>query len=72
MTRYVPFDSKYDQIRKLEKSAFILLIISAVLIFANWILGKFFDKTINENLFHLKDLAKVISYISMVGYLTIK
>lgn len=72
MTRYVPFDSKYDQIRKLEKSAFILLIISAVLIFANWILGKFFDKSINENFSHLKDLAKVISYVSMVGYLIIK
>lgn len=72
MTRYVPFDSKYDQIRKLEKSAFILLIISAVLIFANWILGKFFDKTINEHYSHLKDFAKVISYVSMVGYLIIK
>ncbi|MFW6272677.1 MAG: hypothetical protein ACOC2U_02720 [bacterium] len=72
MTRFVPFDRKYDQIRKLEKSAFILLIVSAVLIFVNWTLEKFFDKTINENLFHLKDLAKVISYISMVGYLTIK
>ncbi len=72
MTRYVPFDTKYDQIRKLEKSAFILLIISAVLIFVNWILGKFFDKTINESYSHLKDLAKVISYVSMVGYLIIK
>ncbi len=72
MTRYVPFDTKYDQIRKLEKSAFILLIISALLIFANWILGKFFDKTINESYSHLKDLAKVISYVSMVGYLIIK
>lgn len=72
MTRYVPFDRKYEQIRNFEKSAFILLIISAVLILANWILGKFFDKTINENYFQLKDLAKVISYVSMVGYLVIK
>lgn len=72
MTRYVPFDRKYDQIRNLEKSAFILLIFSAVLILANWILGEFFDKTINENYFQLKDLTKVVSYISMVGYLVIK
>src|SRR6056297_2652090 len=72
MARYVPFDSKYDQIRKLEKSAFILLIVSAFLILANWTLGKFFDKTINENYSHLKDFARVISYVSMVGYLIIK
>lgn len=72
MTRYVPFDRKYDQIRNLEKIAFILLIVSAVVILANWILGKFFDKTINENNFQLKDLAKVISYVSMVSYLVIK
>lgn len=71
MTRNVPFDTKYDQIRKLERSAFILLVFSAVLILGNWILEKFFDQTINDNYTKLKDVAKVISYVSMVGYLII-
>lgn len=72
MTRHVPFDSKYDQIRKLEKSALILLIVSAVLILANWALANFFDEVTNERFSQLKDFAKVISYVSMVGYLGIK
>lgn len=72
MTRHVPFDSKYDQIRMLEKSAFICLIISAVVIFANWILLKFFTTTLNTDFPQIVDIAKVISYVSMVGYLIIK
>lgn len=71
MTRHVPFDTKYDQIRMLEKSAFICLLVSAVLIFANWILGKFFTVKINENYSHLKDIAQVVSYVSMVIYLAL-
>ncbi len=72
MDRHVPFDSKYDQIRKLEKVAFFLLLLSAFLILANWVLGKFFNSSINQNYEHLKDLAKVISFVSMIGYLIIK
>jgi len=72
MARNVPFDSKYDLIRKLEKAAFCLLLVSAILILANWILGKFFNPTINKEYEHLKDLAKVVSYVSMIGYLIIK
>lgn len=72
MARNVPFDSKYDLIRKLEKVAFYFLIVSAILILANWTLGKFFNSTFNKEYEHLKDLAKVGSYVSMIGYLLIK
>lgn len=72
MARNVPFDSKYDLIRQLEKSAFYLLIVSAILILANWTISKFFNPTINTDYEHAKDLAKVISYVSMICYLIIK
>jgi hypothetical protein len=72
MARHVPFESKYDLIKKLEKVAFYLLLLSAILIFANWTLGKFFNSTINESYENIKDFAKVISYVSMIGYLIIK
>ena len=71
MTRFVPFDTNYDQIRKLEKSSFTLLFVSALLIMMNWVLTKFFDNEINKQYDDLKELAKVISYVSMVGYLII-
>lgn len=71
MTRFVPFDTNYDQIRKLEKSSFTLLFVSALLIMTNWVLTKFFDNEINKQYDDLKELAKVISYVSMVGYLII-
>ena len=38
MHRVVPFDKNYDQVRNLENTAFILLIISSILIFSNWLL----------------------------------
>ena len=69
MARYVPFDKKYDQIRKFEKAAFILLLVSAFLILTLWVLGKFFNEPINKNYENLKDLIKTISYASMTGYL---
>ncbi|GAA4279146.1 hypothetical protein [Aquimarina mytili] len=72
MARHVPFDTKYDLIRKFEKVAFILLLVSAFLILTNWMLGKFFDETVNKDYENLKDLGKVISYVSMIGYLIIK
>lgn len=71
MARKVPFDTKYDLIRKLEKIAFYLLLVSAILILANWILGKFFDLKFNKEHEQIKDLGKVISYVSMIGYLII-
>lgn len=72
MTRHVPFDSKYDIIKKLEKGAFYLLMLSAFLILANWILKKFFNPDFNNDIENIKDLIKIVSYVSMIGYLIIK
>jgi len=72
MTRIVPYDTKYDQIRNLEKIAFVLLLVSAFLILVNWFILQYLSVEVNENYNNLKDLAQVISYVSMVGYLIIK
>ena len=61
MTRFVPFDTTYDQIRKLEKSASFLLSISALMIMANWLLSKFFSCQINREYEELKELTKILS-----------
>jgi hypothetical protein len=71
MTRFVPFETNYDQIKKLEKSAFILLIISAILIIASWAFKKFFDEEIINKYSYLIEISKVISYVSMIGFLVI-
>ena len=71
MTRFVPFDANYDQIRRLEKTSFTLLVVSALLIMLNWVFTKFFDNQVNTQYNDIKELAKVISYVSMVGYLII-
>lgn len=71
MTRFVPFDANYDQIRRLEKTSFTLLVVSALLIMLNWVLTKLFDNQVNTQYNDIKELAKVISYVSMVGYLII-
>ena len=71
MTRFVPFETNYDQIKKLEKSAFVLLVISALLIIASWAFKKFFDEEIINQYNYLIEVAKVISYASMVGFLVI-
>lgn len=71
MPRIVPFDTNYDQIRKFENTAFILLIISSILIFSNWLLSKAFSDNINDEIETLKEVARVISYVGMVLYLLI-
>lgn len=71
MTRFVPFDTNYDQIRKYEKSAFVLLLLSSLLILVNWYVTKFFNDEINKQYNECKEFSKVISYVSMVGYLII-
>jgi hypothetical protein len=71
MTRIVPFDTNYDQIRKFENTAFVLLIISSSLIFLNWLLSKFFPDNLNNEIETAEDVSKVISYVGMVLYLLI-
>lgn len=63
MLRFVPFETNYDQIKKLEKSAFVLLVISALLIIASWAFKKFFDEEIINQYNYLIEVAKVISYV---------
>lgn len=71
MNRLVPFDANYDQIRKLETTAFVFLLITAMIILTNWLLLKFSnEKTISEYA-DLLEVAKTVSYVSMVGYLII-
>jgi len=71
MNRIVPFDPTYAIIRKLEKSAFVLLIISASIIALSWISLKYIDKIALEKFTIFLDAGKVISYVTMVGYLLI-
>jgi hypothetical protein len=71
MTRIVPFDPTYTLIRKLDKSVLILLIISAFIVAGNWASVKYIDETNLKKLVGLLDFWKVISYVSMVGYLFI-
>ncbi len=71
MTRIVPFDANYDQIRKFENVAFILLIVSSILIFSNWLLPKAFPDNLNDEIETIKEVARVISYVGMVFYLLI-
>lgn len=71
MPRIVPFDANYDQIRKFENTAFILLIISSILIFSNWLLSKVFSDNFNNEIENLKEVSKVVSYVGMVLYILI-
>ncbi|CAD0007819.1 hypothetical protein [Flavobacterium salmonis] len=71
MTRIVPFDSNYDQIRKLEKTAFVFLFITALLILLNWFLLKFYSVKMLSPYNDWLELGKTISYVSMIGYLII-
>jgi hypothetical protein len=71
MTRVVPFDTNYDQIRKFENAAFTLLIISSILIFSNWVLVKIFSEKPFEEIQTIIEIARVISYVAMVLYLLI-
>jgi len=70
MSRIVPFDSNYTTVRKFEKSAFYCLLFSAIAIIYLWLIPKV------EPLFSFKissttiiDLVKVLSYVSMIGYI---
>ncbi|AIY14119.1 hypothetical protein [Cellulophaga baltica] len=71
MTRIVPFDPTYTQIKKLEKSGFILLVISAIIIAGNWAIIKYANKPISEEIINIQEISKVISYVSIIGYLMI-
>lgn len=70
MTRIVPFDSNYTTVRKFEKTAFYCLLFSAIAILYLWLIPKV------EPLISFKistatiiDLVKVLSYVSMIGYI---
>ncbi len=70
MTRIVPFDSNYTALSKFEKTAFYCLLFSAVAIIYLWLVPKI------EPLIQCKissrtilDLVKVLSYVSMIGYI---
>ena len=66
----VPFDSNYTTARKFEKTAFYCLLFSAIAILYLWLIHKV------EPLISFKistetiiDLVKVLSYVSMIGYI---
>jgi len=70
MSRIVPFDSNYTTVRKFEKTAFYCLLFSAIAIIYLWLILKV------EPLISFKissattiDLVKVLSYVSMIGYI---
>jgi hypothetical protein len=71
MSRIVPFDTNYDQLRKFDNTAFILLIVSSILIFSNWLISKIFSDNHVEVIETVKEIARVISYVAMVLYLLI-
>lgn len=71
MTRIVPFDPTYALIHKLEKSAFILLMISAIIITANWAIGQYGGFLKLNHLYIFQEIGKVISYVSIIAYLVI-
>jgi len=69
MIRNVPFETSYNYIRKVEKAAFICLVVSAILTIVNWILPTHIN-WMNDNLLdYFKDKLKAINYLSMVVYL---
>lgn len=66
----MPFDSNYATVRKFEKAAFYCLLFSAIAIIYLWLIPKV------EPLLSFKissetvlDLVKVLSYVSMIGYI---
>lgn len=70
MSRIVPFDSNYTTVRKFEKAAFYCLLFSAIAIIYLWLI------LVVEPLISFKissatiiDLVKVLSYVSMIGYI---
>lgn len=71
MTRIVPFDVNYDQINRLNKTAFICLCVSSSIILINWGIEKFYNQQKFFNYLKYVDMAKTLSYVSMVAYLII-
>lgn len=71
MHRVVPFDKNYDQVRNLENTAFILLIISSILIFSNWLLSKVFFGDTKVEIEAFIEIARCVSYVGTVLYLLI-
>ncbi len=69
MSRNVPFETSYNYIRKIEKAAFICLVVSAILTIVNWILPTKTDWISDKTLDCFKDKLKAINYLSMVVYL---
>lgn len=70
MTRIVPFDINYSTVSKFEKVAYYCLLFSALAIIYLWLIPKI------ELIFPFKissktivDLVKVLSYVSMIGYI---
>jgi hypothetical protein len=70
MSRIVPFDNNYTMVSKFEKAAFYCLLFSAIAIIYLWLVPKV------EPLLSFKissetvlDLVKVLSYVSMIGYI---
>lgn len=71
MSRIVPFDVNYDQINRLNRTAFICLFLSSTIILINWGIGKFLNQQSLINYLGWMDMAKTLSYVFMVAYLTI-
>lgn len=71
MSRIVPFDVNYDQINKLNKTSFICLLLTALIILGNWGIQNYNSKGLLTQYEYLLDFTKVVSYVSMIGYLVI-
>lgn len=72
MTRIVPFDSNYTTVRKFEKVAFYCLLFSAIAIIYLWLVSKVEPKlTFKISSATIIDLVKVLSYVSMIGYIVL-
>ncbi|NMC58497.1 MAG: hypothetical protein GYA51_03785 [Candidatus Methanofastidiosa archaeon] len=70
MSRIVPFDSNYTTVRKFEKTAFYCLLFSAIAIIYLWLILKV-EPLISFEISSATtiDLVKVLSYVSMIGYI---
>ncbi len=70
MSRNVPFDNNYTTIRKFEKAAFYCLLFSAITIIYLWLILKIEPLiSFKISLEITNDLVKVLSYVSMIGYI---
>lgn len=73
MSKYVPFQTSYDRVKRTEKYAFLFLTMSALSIFVLWA-----TPLLNKNHQAAQIIApyishiKTISYVFMVGYITLE